>query len=674
MVYTPRLFTVILTLHKNPKSRQPANPRKGCVHVSCRRIRYIDYVCSWCPIETCRSFVRCDNMMMDWSELLESFRTDRRKWLDHKAATSDDEIVASKLWENAQPRFRAVAEQLARYGEWLQQSSHDKTGNDSAKLLIRDTRNALRFGILCLSLPNDSIRVAAQTEAIRCGWDAGILRILCCHAHNNRADDDDSKCQLLAARLLSNMVTSNFDSAQAVSSQMALAPASLLISSQLRATVGMAVNNDDEQQELVLQSSPKNWVDAMLHAAKSGNRPALGAIVAALHNCLLSLLGNHATTESVGSTLIHQISSCSLLICTLLRQVASIESSIRTEDRKDPDEEEEEEDAATEWIVLLLIKLCRQGLLPSMYRAIGTNSLSLPEQVVLLHCIRSEVTARRSSTKDSSSRRPHLVLGGEAGCTESTHVFLAQVLCSLLDSQQRERDTLLKSTTTSNIDENDDRALQQSAILTILDILAETLASDDEVAAQVRKSVGRQTALVPRLCRELGELHDQLSLRNRGRISRDVLILHDEQAMLIALVRVMGNLAFECRHNQDLIRTTMVVPTDDAAQQNRSGLHVLLSCTSYAQACFTLREWAVVAIRNVLQDNGANQQVVAQLESQRAVQSTELGNMGIRVELSKGQVSVSPLVDEEESSSAPNNEEGGSNSKEQEGDDKFESE
>ena len=66
--------------------------------------------------------------------------------------------------------------------------------------------------------------------------------------------------------------------------------------------------------------------------------------------------------------------------------------------------------------------------------------------------------------------------------------------------------------------------------------------------------------------------------------------------------------------------------------------------------CFTLREWAVVAIRSALENNRANQAVVAELEARSAVQSTELEDMGIRVDLdvARGQVSVAPVHNEDD--------------------------
>jgi len=70
----------------------------------------------------------------------------------------------------------------------------------------------------------------------------------------------------------------------------------------------------------------------------------------------------------------------------------------------------------------------------------------------------------------------------------------------------------------------------------------------------------------------------------------------------------------------------------------RNGLHVLLPMTSLSYTCFTLHEWAIIAICSALEKNTANQAVVAELEARTrsVVQSAaleEMGKMGIRVNL-----------------------------------------
>jgi ataxin-10 len=153
------------------------------------------------------------------------------------------------------------------------------------------------------------------------------------------------------------------------------------------------------------------------------------------------------------------------------------------------------------------------------------------------------------------------------------------------------------------------------------------------------------------LVADIGRLVDDYQTVNAGRKTRDIVIPEEDQQVLIKSVRIVGNLCFQCRLNQDLLRTTEFPPvngttenrTDHQCGERANGLHVLLSSTSFSYSCFTLREWAVIAIRSVLDGNESNQAVVAALEAQRPVQSSALSDMGIRVDLTGGNVSVIPL-------------------------------
>ena len=83
-------------------------------------------------------------------------------------------------------------------------------------------------------------------------------------------------------------------------------------------------------------------------------------------------------------------------------------------------------------------------------------------------------------------------------------------------------------------------------------------------------------------------------------------------------------------------RSNATMPTE------RTGLHVILSATSLAPACFTLREWCIVAIRNAVENNAANTETVRRLEANQVMDDTpELRRAGVKVEMdAKGNVSV----------------------------------
>ena len=116
------------------------------------------------------------------------------------------------------------------------------------------------------------------------------------------------------------------------------------------------------------------------------------------------------------------------------------------------------------------------------------------------------------------------------------HIFLARVVCKLF--LQRENETVPEH-----------RPLLERGSVLILEILAETLAGEDKLRATIRQALGESTELVPLICQKLAEISDDLSERNNGRKSRDVSVTESEKVLLTALVRVLGNLVFQCTNN-----------------------------------------------------------------------------------------------------------------------------
>jgi len=175
----------------------------------------------------------------------------------------------------------------------------------------------------------------------------------------------------------------------------------------------------------------------------------------------------------------------------------------------------------------------------------------------------------------------------------------------------------------------------------ILDIFGSYLGLDIRDTAAIRDSLGKDTNIMLEMAQDLAKFYDDVSLRNHGVKSREVALSDLEQRALISLVRALGNFSFQCQHNQDLVRTILVPRLGES--NGRSCMHVLISATSLSHKCFTLREWGLVALRYLIENNPTNQQVLAELEAQQPVQSAELSSMGIRVDLdSKGNAKVVP--------------------------------
>ena len=509
---------------------------------------------------------------------------------------------------------------------------------EQRKKLAHDTRLALRFGLSVLSFDGEELRREIQSEAVMgCQWHIPLASIL-------TQQKGDSKCRTMAARILSNLVTNNESTSIEILSAIPPSPSREVINSRILESM------TDEQNPVQSDdiSCEPNWVDMVLYAAWKGNREAVAGIVAALHNSICSF----DLDDNVQERIVLETASDSTLVSTILRHFISVEDI-----RKSSQDEETKDvtlDPATQWTQLLLSKLSRLGKLPEMYVASGSHTLSciVPGQVVLLHCLVKEVEA--AVTQPGKNNEVYNPLGGEASWEKGlsrSHTFLAELFADLYKSLL----PTVSNASHSNTDESDVQ-LMKSASLAVLDMLGASMGVENEATGRLRQHFGTTTTLIQNAGHVLGSLVDLLSKRSFGCTSRELTISNEEQQILTSLVRLLGNLCFRCQHNQDLIRKTdiSIAGGDEQEARNaltprRSILHVLLSCTSFGHACFTLREWGIVAIRNILDNNALNQEEVARLEAQQPIATAELRNAGVRVKMGRGgKVSLTALDEADE--------------------------
>ena len=537
--------------------------------------------------------------------------------------------------ELMRPHFQHFSEQISLYAHsfHVRYGAEDERGKFPDSLtteMILETRAALRFAVLCLV--RAQTRSQMQREAILTyRWH----QVLCQSLSRKKGD---SKCRVLAARLLSNLVTCNYETAGVVASDVGLSPSHEMVKSRIRTTLTRFTHEKSDGNDC----EGPTWVDMILACAQSGCREGLAATTAALHNCICSIYSKECGPDR---SYAEKVASDDLLISTLLRQIlpANSVTSLANGD------ENSHFDSASEWIFLTIEKLCRLGLLSEMYSSAGGQSdlntsktgCVTAEHIVLLHCAARGVEGATQPTGHGQQ----LFLGEEAGSDAilSSCIFLAEKLSSL-------RGVLTNSTAERPTIDYECQDLTKSAWFLFLEMLASLLGVGEQpVINQARRLLGRVTSVIQDVALDLGSVLDFLSAKNHGRKARELSLSEDEQKSIVGLVRLIGNVCFRCRQNQDLIRQTIVpLPADASGLNNtlhqRTALHVLLSCTSFSYGCFTLREWAVVALRNVLEGNEANQELVDKLEAQAPLQSAELEKMNLRVDMNRqGEVRVVPL-------------------------------
>eukprot|EP00978_Attheya_sp_CCMP212_P017833 scaffold48084_cov61-Attheya_sp.AAC.2 len=634
--------------------------------------------------------------LTDWVGLLDSCRSVSR---GERTGPLSREWIESSYTTH----FPALAVTLRTHADALQrqeQQKHEETehaditeelvntkiptdGHDIQKSQILETRRALRFGLSCLSLRGvengteqneheDPIQRMVQSEAVK-----QKLHMPICHLLSLEACD--TKVRSMAAKILCNLVTANRQTASVLATVIHISPTEDAVTSRLLQSMTLSNNTQETESGYELESRNNyNWVDMMVGSARAGNRDALAAIVAALHNCIVSLSKDASSSSSVDEPnsyedLSRKASSNTALICNLLRQMLPSKSIVpNTNESKSTDSIMDHADGATEWISLLLERLCQMGMLSKMFiAASSTNSSNrsgskmdvvvIPEQVVLLHCISHFV--EESMDPSSKARTAFHPLGGEGGgdAMTETHTFLANSLCSIghsLPTSLGPHDGGGGGDGTELYE--GELQCRQSAHILILEILATSLAHETsssnvtDTCATVRETVGQNTSIMVDCLVELGKLVDALTVKTRGKKARELRLETDEQQYMTGYIRLIGNLCYQCKSNQDMLRQTQVpivnvVSNDEEPSSSsktsdavvRTGLHVLLTCTSFSFGCFTLREWAIVAIRNALDRNNANQDVVEKLEAQQALDSPELQNAGVKVNMDKtGKVSV----------------------------------
>ncbi|OEU13363.1 hypothetical protein FRACYDRAFT_241701 [Fragilariopsis cylindrus CCMP1102] len=612
---------------------------------------------------------------LNWTEILQKTKNVQREFSENNSKSLDN------FQTYVESKFLPCHDQFLVYAKEMSLSKSDsKLCPDKIKELVVQTRAALRFGLSYLSIYEkyssysseetvDVVRAIQYTTIIEYRWYEPLVTLL-----SQRRGD--SKCRIYAAQLMSNLVTSNVQTAVFVSSNVRISPSSESVSSSIIETIS---------------SSPvcgggvePNWVDMILSAAISRNREAIAAITAILHNCICSLL-------------IKNISSNGMLISTLLRHFVSAEAVtdaiVKVDDVSGSKKEQVDDhwDSATEWIQLFLSKLAKLGMLLSMFSSINTPRCTtstsitstdgkctkstlrklLPEQNILLHCMSREIDtyAMEYCTNNNNVQDP---FGEEAAIGEpsnSSYAFLASLMIELSPWFRRQR--LPKTTKTHEYDqikeEGDDDFNQQlmlSGYITINEILGCSLGIDSPLNKILRLYLGQETIILQEAIKSLGVMLDDLAGKSVGCKSSDIHMTKDDQRLLVSLVQFVGNFCYKCRHNQDLLRMTIVPKEiesidgyDEGSGKNsesssdkntnvvmRNGLHVLLSCTTHATACFTLREWGVIAIRHLLEDNSENQAVVEELMAQDTVQSAELQQAGVQVQMTpKGNFSISPI-------------------------------
>jgi hypothetical protein len=454
-----------------------------------------------------------------------------------------------------------------------------------------------------------------------------------------------------AFRILCNTVTQNIDTTHRLLTLVQDEPPMMMIIGSNDNNSGTTTidHDDDDNDDDKKYRSSWNWVDLLLSASYQGGgegRVTLAAIVACWYNAnILQLQHNNNENDhddhhdDVDRPPASSSSSSSLLLATFLRHAIPMTMQQQPEQHISPPLLPDE---ATDWIRRAVVLYGRLHYQPTPVRGAFTSLAAhsiVPEHVVYLLLLRQTIDECETTTTTTSPKTLEALGSTNAAIMDSLE-FLAHLV------------TMKKSV--NDDDDATSRGLRRDVCHLALEILNEALTDDDNDRATARRvAVGEVNGFVDRIVADLAVILDDWTTRSQqqqqqgSQSSRNAPLLTDDQQRFVTnAVRLIGNLTYHCPSNQDRLRSVRLSSPSSSttdAQQQRNGLHILLSTTGLAPSCFSVREWGIVAIRNALENNATNQAVVERLRAESAVQTTALDDMGLQIAIgADGRATVTP--------------------------------
>lgn len=266
--------------------------------------------------------------------------------------------------------------------------------------------------------------------------------------------------------------------------------------------------------------------------------------------------------------------------------------------------EVDDQDPAFEWICVLFRVLFEGDYAKDLYNAVGAHMLSklwsrvTPEQLILLRMLTLWVTSKSESRDPtpSSPAAPKKTRGATA--SPALFEFLTNTWVYVItvgdEDRPEEAEEMRKLVWIG---------LENEAKLLLLDALGELTQS-----AALTATAYAETLLVSLL----DELHRVWQLRRLGErkpatnISTATVgdgVGSEPLGYRSGIIRAIGNLSFRRARHQDIVR-------------ERGHLALFLSHCNVDDANPMVREWALVALRNLCEGNEANQQAINALKPQ----------------------------------------------------------
>ncbi|CAI5740853.1 unnamed protein product [Peronospora destructor] len=330
------------------------------------------------------------------------------------------------------------------------------------------------------------------------------------------------------------------------------------------------------------------------------NRNVVAFTVALILNCVNSNSTAASEVEEVVARRVDLVCARNLVITILHRCIVKPQEM----DSLLPiDTQVNAQDSAFEWISLLFGVLFRAGHIKDLYNAVGAHMLSklwsrvTPEQLILLRmfkmwAVSTPVGISAIATQEEHSRKQvHVFSEVTFEFVKSTWTY---VITTGDDDRPNEADEIRKKMWIE---------LENETKLILLDVLGELTVGHTRLNTE-----GAQKLLIS-LAQELQrvwELGRQNPAKRKYRATGSALQPQTNGEPLgyrSRLIRVIGNLCFRHTYYQDLIR-------------NEGYLPLFLNHCNIDETNPLVREWSLVALRNLCEGNEANQSYINELRPQ----------------------------------------------------------
>ncbi|RLN91620.1 hypothetical protein BBJ28_00010785 [Nothophytophthora sp. Chile5] len=318
------------------------------------------------------------------------------------------------------------------------------------------------------------------------------------------------------------------------------------------------------------------------------HRKIVAFTVALILNCVNS---SHAETEPMKA----ETDAARRVDLVSLRMMRSSASQTLPHEEQHIDDQ----DPAFEWICMLFSVLFHDGHAKDLYNAVGAHMLSklwsrvTPEQLILLRMFTMWLVAASSGSQDAAKVKPALPVG--------TYEFVINTWTYIVTMDDEDRPEEAEEVRKQMWME-----LENEAKVLLLDVLGE-LSLD-----RTTQSDGRTRELLLSLLQELQRVWELGRLNPKPRNTRSTAVSAESPAeqpstepfgYRSGLIRVVGNLSFRHSAHQDLVRDEGYLP-------------LFLNHCNIDETNPLIREWSLVALRNLCEGNEANQSYISALRPQ----------------------------------------------------------